>query len=244
MDFFFLEYAPLSQLHDCIEWYHQELFKFYFFWGSQIFRITILRGFLNCLNECACRFQPWDIPESVDGHIEGNTVLFLFFAYSRLLSWPVVMKKLLKFLPKTTNPFSKFFKMFTVPWCSTPFYTIVVFWMILRKPIGASACWWPCWKCVCGSWGPEWNLKFSRRLQVLDMVLKSSSDINEGKWIHHSPTSLFWRTILHPYMKLVSFIYGSTFRRKFLVLHFRRSIHNRIPKPIRPRMDWFWRFLC
>ena len=76
--FFFLEYAPLSQLHDCIEWYHQELFKFYFFWGYQLSRTTILRGIPICLNECACRFQPWVITISVDGPIENSAISLLF----------------------------------------------------------------------------------------------------------------------------------------------------------------------
>ena len=124
------------------------------------------------------------------------------------------MKKLFIFSPKTINPFSKFFKALTVPWCSTPFSTKDLFWMILTKPIGASALWWPCWKSVLGWWRPEWNLKFSRPIQVLDVVLKCSSDINKGKSIHHSLTALHCWIILHRYLSLVFFICESGVRQK------------------------------
>ena len=52
-------------------------------------------------------------------------------------------------------------------------------------------------------------------MQVLDLVLKYCSDINERNWIHFSISSTCWWLKLQCYLAWISFIYGSSFQLKF-----------------------------
>ena len=88
---------------------------------------------------------------------------------------------------------------------------------MLMEPVNAPARWWPCacLKCVSGLRRLEKTLNFLRCIDVIDLVLKYGSDINEGNWLQ----LLFYFNVL---MRIVAsvfemrfFSYVSVFRMKF-----------------------------
>ena len=95
-----------------------------------------------------------------------------------------------------------------------------------------------------------WPAKTRKSLELFemhtchDLVLKYSSDINEGNWLQ----LLFYFIVL---MGTVASVIGMSFFSavfqvldwNFLVLHFYGNVCNWILKVIWPRMDWFWGFL-
>ena len=90
---------------------------------------------------------------------------------------------------------------------------------MLLEPVNAPARWWPCacLKCVSGLRRLEKTMKFLRCINVIDLVLKYGSDINEGNWLQ----LLFYFIVL---MGLVTAVIGmsvfscvSSFRVKFSI---------------------------
>ena len=69
-------------------------------------------------------------------------------------------------------------------WCFISYTVKNVPWKMLKVPVNATACWWPCTclKFVSGLRWLERNLFFFRCTRVFDLLLEFVSDINEGSW--------------------------------------------------------------
>ena len=134
--------------------------------------------------------------------------------------------------------------MLTVSWCSTSYAVIIVFWLMLIEPIDALGRWWlcACLRCVSGLRRLEWNFIFLRCIHVFDLVLKFSTDINEGNCLQ----LLFYFLVL---MIIVTAVIGIRFFSAVFhvlvwsfLLHFDGNVCIWIPKVIWPWMDWFCGF--
>ena len=82
----------------------------------------------------------------------------------------------------------------TVFWCFTPLSALFIFWKVLMEFYYAPALCWPDWfrKCVSSLRKLEKNWNFWRCTQVLELVIKCWSDINEGERMHYT----FYFTVL------------------------------------------------
>ena len=115
----------------------------------------------------------------------------------------------------------------TVFWYSTSYIVIVVLWKMLKEPVNAPGCWWPCafLKCVSGLRRLEESLDFLRCIHVFDLVRKYGSDLNERIWLQ-----LFFYFIVM--MGIVASVIGmrflscvSGFRLKFsLIAHWLQRV--------------------
>ena len=105
----------------------------------------------------------------------------------------------------------------TVFCCSTSFTNKIVLSKMLMEPVNAIARWWHCvcLKCVSGPWSLEKTLNFLRCIDVIDLVLKYGSDINEENWLQLLFYFLYWRLEFTPLWEWVFFSYVSGFKLKF-----------------------------
>ena len=123
----------------------------------------------------------------------------------------------------------------TVFWCSTSFTITIVLSKKLMEPVNAIARWWHCvcLKCVSGPWSLEKTLNFLRCIDVIDLVLKYGSDINEENWLQLLFYFLYWRLEFTPLLERAFFSYVQGFRlkssqiallRKRLILDFKNDL--------------------
>ena len=83
------------------------------------------------------------------------------------------------------------------------------------------------------------NLTFWSCIEVLDLVLKCFSDVNEGIWIHFSFLILFVNIVcIVDWIEFFSAV-GQVFQWSFLALHIFWNVCNWVPKLNWPRNDWF-----
>ena len=168
---------------------------------------------------------------------------FYLFVTSSLFFLDVVIK-IFDYFWKSNNLFSKFCVN-----CLLMFYFVYCTNCALKDVNGTlnePARWWhcACLKCVSGLRRLEKTLSFLRCINVIDLVLKYGSDINEGNWLQ----LLFYFVVS---MGIVASVIGMVFFSavfqvldwSFFVLHFYGNVCNWMPKVIWPRMDWFWGFL-
>ena len=139
------------------------------FWRHEFFSVFSLSGFLVC-SLLACEFSNTD-SLALPKQYKTNSCNC---ATSSLVLWQKMMKQLFLYFWKPNIPFSGFFPILTVFWCSIPFFAIVFFRLIAMELIKTASRWWPCRcsKCVSGL----------RRLENIE-ILELHTNLGSGAWM-------------------------------------------------------------
>ena len=135
--------------------------------------------------------------------------------------------------------------MLFVFWLSTPFTAMVVFFIIIMEPSIAPARWWPFWCLKCSS-----GLRRQDKIWVFWVSYNCSTSCSnivrrQIRWVGYTPLLLHCvgeKSCIVTWNKCFSSL-SQVSGWSFLVLHFQWNVCNWIPKPIRPRKDWFGSFL-
>ena len=192
---FLFEFAWFFCHHVCMDLKMQELLLCFFsFFTENIGLISGLKGIL---------VSPWNEPFFLEIGF-SNINWWALSMPSNLVSYncacfssfflQVLMKELFDYYWKVYSPFSSFFSMSTVFWCSRMFTAVAVFLYV----IGGTQC------CTCSVmalfvlgmylWPGETRkmIYFLKWIQILDLVINYRSDINEGIVIHFLFSSVCW----------------------------------------------------
>ena len=177
-----------------------------------------------------------------------NIILFPLFIRLQVCFLSIGDADVSWLLLKTIYSVFMFFSMSTLFRCSTRFSAVVVFWRLMMAPvlhllIGSPA---RCWKCIFGLGILEWNWFSLRCIQVLNLVLKCCSDMNEGNWKHSSFLFFFHYVGEHKRMTTKNeffSLWGQVLGRIFFVLHFFVIACVLISIFVWTGKDWFCNFL-